>query len=127
MVLNRYLPTININLSPGVYIFSNESATGKSRLCKELRKNQMYGERVASYSYEDFLLNRSLDSILASKDYDVIMLDRYDLYNGEGSSLIEKLKDTCVILIDCKSGLNFSVPYEFCFLNMDKDSLEVVE
>ena len=88
IILNKYMPEIRIDLSEGLYVFDSQSATGKTRLRKELRKLQQYGESVASYSYEDYQLGMSIDSVLKPSRYKVILLDRYDLYNGEGAERI---------------------------------------
>lgn len=66
--LNNYIPEIIINLDNGVYLFSNDSV-GKTRLYKELRKNQMYKENVASYSYNDYLINIPIESVLIPNKY----------------------------------------------------------
>lgn len=127
IILDRYKPEIRIDLSNGIYVFDNNSATGKTRLCKELKKNQKYGEKVASYSYDDFLLSIPIEQILVPDKYKVIMLDRYDMYNGAGSSLIPKCKANSIILIDCKRGLKFSEDYNFCFIEMTDKLIEVIE
>ncbi len=125
--LNSYLPEIVIKLSNGIYLFDNKSATGKTRLCKELRKNQKYGENVASYSFDDYLLNVGIDNVLIPNKYKLVMLDRYDMYNGIGKELISFCKDNMVILIDCKRGLNFGIDYKFCTIEMTDKLIEVVE
>lgn len=122
--LNNYIPEIIINLDNGVYLFSNDSV-GKTRLYKELRKNQMYKENVASYSYNDYLINIPIESVLIPNKYKVVMLDRYDMYNGVGKDLISACKDSTIILIDCKKGLNFEVDYEFCYLEMTDSLMEI--
>ena len=103
------------------------SAIGKTRLCKELRNYQKYKESVASYSYDDYLLGMPIEQVLVPNKYKVIMLDRYDMYNGVGSELISKCKDGSIILIDCKRGLNFNEEYDFCSLEMSDNIIEVVE
>lgn len=122
--LNNYIPEIRINLDNGVYLFSNDSV-GKTRLYKELRKNQMYKENVASYSYNDYLINIPIESVLIPNKYKVVMLDRYDMYNGVGKDLISACKNNTIVLIDCKKGLNFGVDYEFCYLEMTDSLMEV--
>ena len=61
---NNYGTIIDINLENGIYIFDNQSATGKTRLCKALRDCQKYGEPVASYTYDDKLLGIPIENIL---------------------------------------------------------------
>ena len=125
--LSSYSPEIIINLQNGVYVFDNESATGKTRLCKELRKNQKYGEKAASYSYDDYLLGLPIENTLLPNKYAVIMLDRYDMYNGKGADLINACRDNTIILIDCKKSPKFSGLYNFCTINMTDKLIEVEE
>lgn len=126
-IFDSYFPKIYIDLQNGIYLFDNQSATGKTRLCKELRKNEKYGEPVASYSYDDYLLKIPISTVLNPDKYKVIMLDRYDMYNGAGADLIMECKDRCVILIDCKHTLNFSANCDFCFIEMTESTIEVSE
>lgn len=105
-----------------VYLFSNDSV-GKQDYT--LRKNQMYKENVTSYSYNDYLINIPIESVLIPNKYKVVMLDRYDMYNGVGKDLISACKDSTIILIDCKKGLNFVVDYEFCYLEMTDSLMEI--
>ena len=48
MLIDKYSTTIDIKLDAGVYVFDNQSSTGKTRLYKELRECQKYGENVAA-------------------------------------------------------------------------------
>ena len=57
---NNYGTILDIDLPDGIYIFDNQSATGKTRLHKALRECQKYGEPVASYTYDDKLLGMSI-------------------------------------------------------------------
>lgn len=127
LILDNYMPNIRTELNNGIYVFDNQSATGKTRLRKELRKNQQYGEKVASYSYEDYLLELPLDRILIPDKYKLIMLDRYDMYRGAGSDLILCCKENTIILIDCKGELDFGAEYGWCTIEMTDKLIEVVE
>lgn len=55
--------------------------------------------------------------------YKVVMLDRYDMYNGVGKDLISACKDSTIILIT--KELNFEVDYEFCYLEMTDSLMEI--
>lgn len=47
MYINKeYKPEISIALDNGIYVFDSESATGKTWLCKHLKKLKAYGEPV---------------------------------------------------------------------------------
>ena len=62
--LNKYNVTINIELEPGIYVFDNQSATGKTRLAKLLSDYQAYGEPVIAYTYNDKLRGISITDFL---------------------------------------------------------------
>lgn len=119
-----YNPSITINLDNGIYIFNNESATGKTRLCKRLKDLKAYGEPVDSFTYNDLLRGIRLDSVLTPVNK-VILLDRYDLYKTEGYDLINKCADNSIILIDCKTPFMGSLDIEDCFIEMGEDSIVV--
>lgn len=53
------------------------------------------------------------------------MLDRYDMYKGDGFPELEKHRKSCVILMDCKSALPSDIEYEIALIETTKDSIEV--
>ena len=117
---------ITIDLPNGLYVFDNTSATGKTRLYKELVKLKAYGDNVAAYTYNDKLLGHLIEDVLNS-GADIILLDRYDMYCGDGINLIESIKDDTVILMDCKIIPETLPDYEDCFIEMTRDSIEVFQ
>lgn len=121
---DRNAVKVEINLEPGVYIFNEMSSTGKTRLCNELNKLLATGEPVIGYTYLDKQRGLRVESILSNETYKVILLDRYDMYEGDGKELITKLKDT-IIMIDCKQGLSFRANERPCFIEMYRNSIEV--
>ena len=125
-VNNKYTVKINIPLDNGIYIFDNNSATGKTRLYKELLSHQVYGERVAAYTYNDKLLGRRVDDILIPNKYDVIILDRYDMYYGDGADGIKACEDNTIVLIDCKQDFLLMNTDEWCDIDMSACEIEVI-
>ncbi len=121
---DEYNPTVKINLENGIYTFDAESATGKTRLCKHLKKLKAYGELVDSFTYDDLLRGDTLDKVLRAENK-VIMLDRYDLYKSEGHELINRCAEHSIILIDCKSPFLGSPESEDCCITMTENWLEV--
>lgn len=115
------------SLENGLYLFEPEASTGKTRLCKEIRKHQQYGEDIASYSYEDKQSGIDIQTVLNSDQYKVIMLDRYDMYNGDGAELIKECAKHSIVLIDCKSGLNFVADDDLCMIEMTPSKIEVLQ
>lgn len=123
--LDKYAVKIMINLENGIYVFDNESATGKTRLCKLLREYQAYGEKVASYTYNDKLLGVPISEILEPSKYKVILLDRYDLYEGYGKELINKCAKEAIILVDCKDKFTVTNEEDWCSIDLKPDRIEV--
>lgn len=123
--LDKYLVKIEINLENGIYLFNNESSTGKTRLCKLFKEYQAYGEAVASYTYNDKLLGHSISDILKPNKFKVILLDRYDLYEGDGKELINKCAENTIILVDCKDNFTVTNDEEWCYINMEYNRIEV--
>ncbi|MDO5406783.1 MAG: hypothetical protein Q4F28_05580 [Eubacteriales bacterium] len=123
---NKYSMTISIQLENGVYVFNKQPATGKTRLAKELRDIQAYDGDVSSYTYNDKLLGRAISDCFDSR-FKVILLDRYDMYNGYGAELIEKYADSSIILLDCKDvdGPKIGCDYDICFIDMTSSHIEV--
>jgi len=113
-------------MNNGIYLFEDQSASGKTRLCKAMRMYQAYGEPVASFTYQDLQMGYpTIESVLDSDKYRVIMLDRYDMYEGLGADLIRKCAENSVVLIDCKYNFSVSNTDEICFISMTTDSIEV--
>ena len=123
--LDKYSVEIVINLDKGIYVFDNESATGKTRLCKILREYQAYGERVASYTYNDKLLGIPIEEILVPEKYEVILLDRYDLYEGYGKELINKCAKNTIVLVDCKDKFTVTNEEDWCSIELKPHKIEV--
>lgn len=106
---------VHIDLSNGVRLFSNESSSGKSLLCKYLKQLCKKGFPVAAYDYNDYSSGVPIESVLIPDKFDVIELDRYSLFNGIAADLIQECSKDSVILIDCKQPLKFSCQCDFCF------------
>lgn len=121
-----YTTKIYVNLKAGVYIFERQSASGKTHLCKCLRKLCSYGDPVNAYTYEDVLRGVSSKSVLVPNKYAVIMLDRFDLYKDAGTiELIKECAKTSVILIDCKQTSNLFEDNEMCCVQFEPGRIEV--
>lgn len=125
--LNELRTKIKIDLDPGIWLFENQSATGKTRLRKELRLHQQNGERVSAYSYEDYQIGIEIEKFLDAEKFDVIMLDRYDMYNGVGAEKIRECAKKSIVLIDCKRTPKIGGLCDFAEINMTADRIEVVE
>ncbi len=95
---------LEIDAQPGVYSLGQNSGTGKTylfNLLKQLRS--AYQElKILVASYGDFteeeLINR-----LTSNKYDIIMMDRYEIWSSELLDyFLYKQKGDAVIMLDVK-------------------------
>ena len=116
---------VNINLEPGLYIFSNESAIGKSRLSRLLKEiHNNLDKNVDSYTFADKNDGRNIDEVF-SKECKVALFDRYERYYGDSLDFIEELSKNAIVLIDYKSSNCLSVNTRTCYINMLVDKIEV--
>ena len=58
-------------------------------------------------------------------DLQVVMFDRYDLYAGKFTEVIQALANTCIVLVDCK-GLSGLGAVSRCNISFSKTEIEVV-
>ena len=123
---NIYRPNVKINIPNGVYHLSCISSEGKTRLHDVLSMLQAYGEPVSAYTYKDVLLGISPSTIYVEGVTKVIIIDRYDMYNGMFTELFNKCEDNTIVLVDCKSGIKGIAKYKLAKINMEKSSIEVI-
>lgn len=124
--IDKYNVKLTFNLKNGVYTTSCESGTGKTWLCKVLKQYRSYGEPVASYTYLDYTMGVDIASVLNSEKFKVIMLDRYDMYQGIGVELLKQIKDRAIVIVDTKSGIHGFNDDERCFIELSMNSIEVI-
>lgn len=114
--------SVRTSLDSGVYVFPQSSANGKTYLGTILR---LLGEtdRVSSYTLEDTSLF-DISVVLNREKFDLVLLDRYDMYFGVGLDLIQEFGKTGIVLIDCKA---FDFPFKVrpCHIQFEADKLVV--
>ena len=123
--LSKYSVEIKINLENGIYVFDDEPSTGKTRLCKLFKEYQAYGEPVIGYTYNDNRLCSPLVYLVNAVQPKVLLLDRYDMYNGAFSRYFEEWSERMIILIDCKWKLQSDVTADLCYINMTGNRISV--
>ncbi len=108
--LNKTDTKVNIDLENGIYVFNKEAATGKTRLLKLLSEKVSRPE-IVIYTYTDYLKGLTFDiAIQHKKNPKLVLIDRYDMYNGKFGKTIAGLENKAIVLIDCKT--NLLVPIE---------------
>lgn len=118
---------INIDIEEnGIYIFDCY-CMGKTRMFKCLRRVEPYHDFISTYTYSDKLAGRKIEDALVPNKYKLIMLDRYDMYNGDGADLINECAKSSIILIDCKGSFEVSTEDKWCTIEMSAASIEVTE
>lgn len=106
---NKTIPEVFIKLEPGIYKFTNMSGTGKTYLSKVLKEHAVAGAPVTVFTVEDMEKELTIDDVAKAKKIDnpeVILLDRYDRYNGYEKEAIRKYAKNAIVLIDCKGKLD---------------------
>ena len=124
---DKYDIEININLDNGIYVFDEKFATGKTRLCKVLKELRKLGEPVVGYTYGDDNLGINLIDITNKVNPKVLMLDRYDMYNGTFNKELAEWSKNAVILIDCKGNLKTDIYIDWCIIKMKPGKIEVAQ
>lgn len=122
---NVYSTEVNIHLESGVFVFDEKFATGKTRLCKELKELRKLGEPVIGYSFGDENLGINLVDLCDKVNPKVLLLDRYNMYNGMFNDAIMKWANDTIILIDCKGNLKLDIEADWCTIKMGPRIIEV--
>lgn len=104
-------------------MFVKDSADGKSYLCNLLRKLSTADNRVNSYTYSDKSVF-SLAQLFENKALELVMLDRYDMYSGEGVAELAEFSKGGIVLIDSKN-YEFPLRVTTCFLTMSADEIVI--
>lgn len=103
--IDKYRIDVEVNLENGVYIFDGYSSTGKTYLYKLAEKYRHYGEKIVGYTYNDFIDSVNIDKVLDNTKYKLAVLDRYDMYYGEGIKAIQEFAKNGIVLVDTKRGV----------------------
>lgn len=120
----KYATNIHVYLDNGLYIFTNYSATGKSYLSELCYKYGAYGEPIGRFSYEQFANGDSLEEITKRRPYRLFVVDRYDMYVGEGRDALLKLAKDCIVLVDLKQYVP-DFPGRVCTISYNKEGILV--
>lgn len=97
-------PRVTLDIQPGAYVLGETSGEGKSYLAEILDGARRAGfTKVISITKSDIDLGFKIQSLIDT-EFDVLMLDRYDLYEGEEIADIIENHPNSYILLDCKHG-----------------------
>ena len=96
---------VDIEARPGIYAFHPQSASGKTLLYKKIREaNDIPG--IIAFSYDDKAIGYDLSDLLCKRGIPrILVIDRYDLMNGEYIDDIIKVSKNGVVLVDTKIGI----------------------
>lgn len=114
---------IDISLPNGDYQFVLDSSTGKTYLANKLKEYRRLGKPVTAVSYVDFTENTMK---LLDREYNVVLIDRYDLYSGKLDNIIAELGARTTVLVDFKLGLKIPrVKVNYCIIKFNLYKIEV--
>ena len=116
---------VSVEIGQGVYVFFPESGTGKSYLAWIFNILCAGGDRVASFTYADFVRGFPVETVLDNAKYDIVVLDRYDMYYGAGIESIVRFGKEGTVLVDCKQKPPF--PCKVCSTVYYDDVLKVIK
>lgn len=94
----NHRPRVVVDLPAGVYVCGVNSAVGKTYLAETFRKWSSM-ERVASCSFDTQVV---APMILDNSKNDIVMLDRYDLWDTKYTEEIERFGKNGIVIIDSK-------------------------
>lgn len=117
---------INIQLLPGIYRMGNESAIGKTRLGNIFEKMFNQDLPYYYYSYTDYKKGLRLRDILSLKSFDIVLIDRADLYISDYNFMEEiiNFKDV-IFLVDLKNIDGYWRFTKRCHVKIYEDRIEV--
>ena len=121
--IDKYDTIIDINLNNGIYTFTPDSATGKSWLCKTLKKYKRLGEPVVAFTYEDIQDGQDLNKKV-QPNIVLYMLDIYDLYYNKYIDILKELGKKAIVLVDSKKHL--IIPYtqiKHCLIKINQNKI----
>ena len=114
----NYSMKLRVELQNGIYLF-NDRSLGKSYFAKLLKEYRVHGCNALAYTYDDFCNGIDLLDCVRNTDR-LILLDRYDLYEGHWLEDLVLLADSYIILIDWKNftSASESVLLKFSLVNL---------
>lgn len=112
--LNELKIKADIELEPGLYVTNKISSCGKTYLCEILKAYRNIGYRVNAFTYYDLRVLQLKDALNIEK-YDLVFLDRYDMYKDLGHEYIKAFADNGgIVILDCKEELDIDYDYNIC-------------
>ena len=105
----------------------NESSTGKTRLGRMFEKMFNQDLPYYYYSYSHFKNGIRLESILSSRKFNTVLIDRADLFIQQYDFMkeIEKYSDETIFLVDIKNIPGFFRYTESCEVCLSEFGIEV--
>lgn len=115
-------------LSNGIYFFPPESAEGKTFVYSLLKDVRGWDNTVLPLTYRDYTDGTDIPNLLRSKEYSVVMLDRFDLYQTrEIADVLGELSYKIPIMIDVKNELiGYRGILSGCYIEFTAGKLEVL-
>lgn len=123
--IDKYQVDVNIAMDKGIYVLGSMSATGKTRLANLFKKYGEVGEPVAAYTYQDKERGIAISDTLVPGKYKAIVLDRYDMYAGDGIREMQECAKSAVVLVDCKNYIDNLEFEDWCDIHMSTEKIEV--
>lgn len=108
----------------GIKKFRAISSTGKTRLYNICVNYSIDKLPVAGYSYIDYQRGIKLSDYL-NKGIKLLIIDRYDMFNGMFAKEIVELSKNCMVILDCKEMPNIGVVTRLVDIDMNPTSITI--
>ncbi len=127
MIAFGHNPRVEIRREPGLYIFLDYAAMGKSYLARMIGLACEGGMPYVPYTYLDYVRGLDLTSACERCRAELVMVDQYDLY-WEDAALrrqIEEIAKRAVVLVDLKDSDVPLEPDDYVGIERTENLLEV--
>lgn len=127
MITFGHNPKVEIDCEPGIYMFIEYSAIGKTYLCKLISRASEGNLPYVAYTYTDYIHELDLAKVCKKCEAQLVFIDRYDMYCDDTAlqNQILDISQNAVVLIDLKTGNLPIKPNGFVVINRTPDLLEV--
>ena len=120
--------SLKLNLENGIYSFVPINGNGKTYLYHLLNSAAQFCDNleILTVTYSKFILS-DLVSIIKSKKWDIILLDRFDLYYSKDINYcLDEIRNSSVILIDMKNQITLKeIISDEVSISIGEDLIEV--
>lgn len=117
--------TVTVNIPDGICIAGQDSGIGKTYLFKLVNASHELGNNVLGITYGGSThSNGTVLSIIKSKHWDFIVVDRYDMYKSD--ELLKELQMVgCPVFVDYKGRIPMDMCACWCTITLHDGGISI--